>query len=429
MEKATDIISKHDLSILRDLAAKQMEYAALPIMHERTREWFLHNELKGDRPMIHLELWTFGDEIIPDRLRCAGERARAIESSLLQNFLNYELFNDDKIVPPFFPLTIHVSFKLFNTDSKRDHAADSKGRQIGYKFEYLIDDLEKDIHKLEQTQWVSDLEGTFREKAFLEDIFGDILPVRIIGRCAGASLTQHVVHLMGMEAMFMAMYDCPEALHSLMKRISDDYIAWYQSLESQKLILPTNTYTHVAQGTWAFTHELPGPDLKDLITNEPMAVVKLDQIWGYMDSQETVGISPAMFESFFFPYYLKIGKLFGLLSYGCCEPVDLIWDSCLSQFNNLRKVSISPWCNEEKMGERLRGSSVIFHRKPSPNFLGVGYHFDEDGFTDHIRKTMLAARGCKLEITMRDVYSLGGDPDKARRAVAIIRHLSETVWK
>ena len=429
MEKAADIISKQDLVILRDLAKTQMEVASLPVMQERTREWFLHNDLKGKRPMIHLELWTFGDEIIPDKMRCEGEKAREIESSLLQSFLNYELFDDDRIVPPFYPLQIHVGFKLFNADIKRDHVADSKGRQIGHKFEYLIDDLEKDSQKLDQTQWFTDLDRTYQEKAFLEELFGDILPVRIIGRGAGISLTQHVVHLMGMEAMFMAMYDCPDALHALMKRITDDYMAWYQFLESQKLILPTNTYTQVAQGTWAFTHELPGPDLTQLIQKAPVDSVKLDQIWGYMDSQETVGLSPEMFEDFFFPYYKRAGDLFGLLSYGCCEPVDSIWDTCVSQFKNLRKVSISPWCDEEKMGERLRGSSVIFHRKPSPNFLGVGYHFDADGFSEHIRKTMLAARGCKLEITMRDVYSLGGDPGKARRAVAIIRQLTETVWQ
>ena len=429
MDKAADIISKHDLMILRDLAMKQMAYASLPIMQERTREWFLHNALKGKRPMIHLELWTFGEEILPERMRCEGKRARAIESSLLQNFLNYELFDDDKIVPPFYPLSIHLDFKLFNADIKRDHAADSHGRQVGHKFEYLINDLEEDMGTLGKTQWSADLDRTYREKVFLEELFGDILPVRIIGRCAGASLTQDVVHLMGMEAMFMAMYDCPEALHDLMKRITDDYLAWYRFLESQKLILPTNTYTLVGQGTWAFTQELPGPSLADLLEKSPIDAVTLDKTWGYMDSQETVGISPDMFESFFFPYYKRIGDLFGLLSYGCCEPVDTIWDNCISKFDNLRKVSISPWCSEEKMGEQLRGSSVIFHRKPSPNFLGVGYDFDEEGFSDHIRKTMHAARGCKLEITMRDVYSLGGNPGKARRAVEIIRQLTESVWQ
>ena len=41
-----------------------------------------------------------------------------------------------------------------------------------------------------------------------------------------------------------------------------------------------------------------------------------------MDSQETVSISPDMYGEFIFPYYKKVAERYGLLSYGCCEPVD-----------------------------------------------------------------------------------------------------------
>ncbi|MDL2293330.1 hypothetical protein LJC60_01715 [Ruminococcaceae bacterium OttesenSCG-928-D13] len=76
-----------------------------------------------------------------------------------------------------------------------------------------------------------------------------------------------------------------------------------------------------------------------------------------------------MYAEFVFPYYERIAQVYGRLSYGCCEPVDPVWDM-VSRLPNLRKISISPWCNEEKMGEALRGSSIIYHRKPSPTSLG-----------------------------------------------------------
>ena len=107
--------------------------------------------------------------------------------------------------------------------------------------------------------------------------------------------------------------------------------------------------------------------------------------------------------------------------YGCCEPVDPIWDRCISTLKNLRKVSISPWCNEEIMSEKLRGTNIIYHRKPSPNFLGVGTTLDEDAFRQHIRKSLTLARGCKMEITQRDVYTINNDIAKARRYVQIIK--------
>jgi hypothetical protein len=147
-----------------------------------------------------------------------------------------------------------------------------------------------------------------------------------------------------------------------------------------------------------------------------------------MNSQESVGISPGMYSTFIFPYYRDIADRFGLVYYGCCEPVHAIWDSYVSQLPHLRKVSVSAWCNEEFMGEALRGSRVIYSRKPSPNFIGVGTDFDAEGFRQHIRNTLRAARGCTLEFIFRDVYTLSGDRTKPGRAVEITRELIDEMW-
>jgi hypothetical protein len=190
-------------------------------------------------------------------------------------------------------------------------------------------------------------------------------------------------------------------------------------LEKEQLILPTVGGEGLGQGTFCYTEDLPG---YDIFERRPL---KTKDVWGYMDSQETVGISPDMFEEFIFPYYKKIADKFGLLSYGCCEPVHSIWENCLSRLDNLRKISISPWCNEEYMGEQLRGKKIIYHRKPSPNYLGVGKELDEHALRQHIKKTVKAARGCNLEITQRDVYTVNNSIDKVKRYVEIIREECE----
>ena len=151
-------------------------------------------------------------------------------------------------------------------------------------------------------------------------------------------------------------------------------------------------------------------------------------VWGFMDSQETVSISPDMYGEFIFPYYKKIAQTFGLLSYGCCEPVSAVWDD-IKTMENLCKVSISPWCDEEFMGRQLRGKNIVYLRKPSPNYLGVGDVMDEEALREHIRKTLQAAAGCELEITQRDVYTIHHDEDKARRFIAIIREEIANHWK
>ena len=101
--------------------------------------------------------------------------------------------------------------------------------------------------------------------------------------------------------------------------------------------------------------------------------------------------------------------------------MDKIWDDYISRLPNLAKVSISAWCDEEVMGEKLKDSPVIYSRKPSPNFVGVPEVFDEEAFATHIRKTARAARDCNVEIIMRDIYTLKGDRKRAKRAVDIAR--------
>ena len=418
------IISAQDREILREVAKMQLEHANMESNKERIKLWYKHNSLQGDRPLIHLEMWTFAQEILPQRLKCQGEFARQVETNLYCNFLNQQLFDDDRVTPDYYPLNYDTHFELFSIKIKKDLTTAADGSQsVGHHFVSVVEDLEDDYDKLKNTDFGVDLESTEAKKRAIEEAIGDILPVKLQMDCLYNVPTQMLVHFMSMENMMFNMYDYPELFKEMMDRIANDTLAYYRMLEEKRLILPTVSFESVGQGTWSFNNELPGYEewQKRPFTTK--------DVWGFMDSQETVGISPQMYEEFIFPCYKKISEQYGLLSYGCCEPVDPIWDNCISKLENLRKVSISPWCNEEVMGERLQGSKVIFHRKPSPNFLGVNPTLDEEAVRAHIRKSLQAARGCKMEITQRDVYTIHNDIAKARRYVEIIRQEIENHWK
>lgn len=411
-------ITPQERTLLRELAKKQLEYAMLPAMKQKTEQWTLHNDLKGDVPMIHVETWTFSGDIFPE-LKCTSETARKIEWQLLEQIVNYELIQDDRVVPPYFFYNWQIHRELFNLPIKTAHASNSSGNDLGHQFLHQITDLPKDLPTLQKTNFSVDREETLRWKGFVEDLLGDILPVKLSMHSLNACLSQDIVHLMGMENMIYSIVDYPDEFQAFIKMISDDYIAFFKWMEQEKLLAANNTYNGVGNGTFGFSNVLPGKT-ENLTTHD---------CWGFMDSQETISISPEMFGEFFFPYYEAVGKLFGLLSYGCCEPVHNIWEPYLSKLPHIRKVSISPWCDEEFMGEALRGSDVIYHRKPSPNFVGVGSQLDEEAFSQHLTKTLKAAAGCKLEFSFRDIYSLGGDKSKPRRAVQILRDLIEKHWK
>ena len=88
---------------------------------------------------------------------------------------------------------------------------------------------------------------------------------------------------------------------------------------------------------------------------------------------------------------------------------------------HLKKVSISQWTNEEVMGEALRGTGIVFSRKPAPQFLGLDVHLNEDAWRAHIRDTLRATRDVPVEFIVRDVYTVHGNLDKPRRAVQLAR--------
>jgi len=125
----------------------------------------------------------------------------------------------------------------------------------------------------------------------------------------------------------------------------------------------------------------------------------------------------------------EIANRCGLLSYGCCEPVHSLWEKCLSRLKTLRKLSVSEWADEDYIGEAIRGTNIVFHRKPFPNFIGVDKVFDETAFLKHMEHTVKAARGCPLEVTFRDVYSVQGEPQRLPKAVDIVREAFSRWWQ
>ena len=407
-----------DKEILRELAKHKIELHNEERNQQNIKDWLLHNTCRSERPMIHTDITGAWNEIFPKRFKCEDPFAKDIEMRLWLSFYSYDVFGDDYPVSGYFQIEWNTRFIAFGLEPKRTYPNTETGQAaLGYKIDYLVEDFKRDFHKLGKSVFQLDKESTIKYAEDAADIIGDILPVKIEARSLYSVPTRDIVHIMGMETMFMAMYDEPELFHEMMRRFADDTIEYFRFLETNDVLNTTVGAEYLGQGSWCYTDELPssGP-------------VTAKSIWGFLDSQETVGVSPKMFDEMIFPYYKRIADQYGLLSYGCCEPVHPFWESSLCKFDNLRKITISPWCDEEYMGEALRGSKIIYHRKPSSDFLGVGTVLDEDAFRKHIRKTLKAAAGCTLEITQRDIYTINNDEPKARRYVEIIKEEINNNW-
>jgi hypothetical protein len=404
-----------DRTRIREVAARQMEYASLPVMDERREMWYALNDGRaGARPPVIIEVWTFDDDFMAGaELKCESEYGRAIERGFVRNIRNHELINDDKVMPDSCLVGWHISDTGHGVDVASESAEDAEGRSTGYRFLHPIKNLKEDMHMLKPGVSSVDREATFATRDFLDELFGDIMPVRIGPSHYGpGSLSFHFIQLMGMEAFFMAMHDSPGEVHQLMAFLRDNNLRFLRWAEQEGLLFLNNNNQSSAS-SFHFTTLLPADDYGG-------GPARLKDLWGQSDSQETVGISPEMFHEFCFPYYKDVCEPFGLIYFGCCEPADVFWND-LSGLPHLKKISISPWCNEQFMGEALRGTNVVFSRKPDPNFLSVDRTLDEEAWAKHVRVTMDAAREVFMEIIIRDVYTLHGDIANARKAIDIAR--------
>ena len=409
-------IPDSERTYLRELARKQAEYAALPVMAQRRQMWYdLNDGRAGARPPVIIETWTFDRDFMPESVhRCAPGAGRTIETQLLRNIRNHELIDDDKVMPDSFDIGWFVDIDEMGVPITNEHAKDSQGVELGYHTVHPIHNLKEDLHKLKPAVCRVDREGTRAWQAYVEELLDGCLPVQLTAGTFGyTGLTQRVVALMGMEAYFEAMYDYPDEVHELMSFLRDNALRVMRWAEDEELLRLNNGNCSSFGSSYSFTNKLPAPGRGN-------GHVRLCDMWGSANSQETVGVSPQMFHEFCFPYYRDVCEPLGLLYYGCCEPAHPFWDD-IGQLPHLKKVSISRWCDEAFMGEALRGADIVFSRKPNPNFLSVDTTLDESAWAAHIRDTLDATRGTSVEFIMRDVYTVHGNLNNPRRAVEIAR--------
>jgi hypothetical protein len=93
----------------------------------------------------------------------------------------------------------------------------------------------------------------------------------------------------------------------------------------------------------------------------------------------------------------------------------------IKRIPNLRRVSISPWCDQAMMAETL-GDDYIFCRKPNPAMISTG-HFDDEAIREDLRETVRLVGDGPLELVMKDVHTLNRDPERLGRWVTLAREV------
>jgi len=409
-------LTPDDVDRLRRLAARIVEMAKSAENIERKRAWLSLDAGDGDRTMILAEADAIKDANFPLNnlpITCESPFGRQIERELRATIWKFEELRDDRVVSPCWNLNWQVTVSNYGIDAVV-HRPDEGGPMGAYRWDPALRDFNRDFHLLKPRTYRVDRAATWASQERLNNLFGDILHVRIRGNFWWSmGLTMTAARLVGMENMMLMMYDNPDGLHRLMTFLRDDHLAYAEWLEREGLLSLNNENDYVGSGSCGYAAHLPALDAR------PSVATRLRDLWVLAESQETVGVSPELFDEFVFQYQLPIVQRFGACYYGCCEPLHTRLH-VIRRIPNLRKVSVSAWADQALMAQAL-GREVVFSRKPNPTLISAG-RFDEEHIRQDLRETLEVAAGCRLEIIMRTVHTLANEPRRLARWVELARN-------
>ena len=410
-----------DLKTLRELASKVREIADGAKNKDCVRLWRGLDEGRNERPLLLAEEGS-AELVMPGfKPKCKEKWAQAEEWMLLRHIIHHDMIRDDWPVEPFVNVPWMISKSDFGVEIKHVFPDGDFESKTAFHIDHPLKDLEADFHKLKHRSFSVDRAGTLAKKALLESVYDGLLGVEIRGNpwwTLGLTIT--AIDLIGLENLMIYMYEQPEALHKLMDFLSADNIALVKWMEAEGLLTLNNLNDYIGSGSRGYTAALPQSDFN--------GKVRTCDLWALIESQETVGVGPELYEEFVFQYEQRIAKLFGRVYLGCCEPVHNRWH-VIRKLDNLKRVSVSPWCDEKFMAEAL-GRDYVYSRKPNPSLISME-SFDEELIKADLRKTLTLtkANGCPTEIIMKDVHTMSGHPERLGRWVELARQEIAKIYR
>ena len=393
--------SPDDIRIVRELATRVAEIAALPAQEEKRALWRGLNALRPVRPMVMVDQVCWNEMNIDDELTlvCEDPGCRGYEDFLRRTLFQWKHFPVDMVVEGFVRVPKAVYNTGFGVGAQEEVAVtDPTNSVVGHRFANQFS-TEEDLEKIKMPQISHDPAETERRLAFANELFGDILEVRAEGVDPYVSLWDPISTWMSVEGALWGLADQPELMHKLVGRVTDGYATMLDQVEEQGLLCGSQSLIHC---TGAYVDELPAPGY------DP-AHPRCKDIWTFGLAQMFSTVSPRMFREFEVDYASRICARFGLVYYGCCDPLDRKMAE-VRLIPNVRKVSMSAWVDED-LGASEIGGEYVYSRKPNPAVLATD-NFDGA----HARAELVASRevckrhGCPLEIIMKDVSTVRYDP-------------------
>jgi len=396
-------VNRKDRTILRDLAARVAEIAALPAQQETVRLWKALNGLKPVRPMVMIDQipWHEMDVGGELSLQTTDDFCRPLETDLRRTLYAWKRMPVDRLVEPVVKIPKVIRGADFGIKIIEQKAVtDANNDVISHRY---IDQLqtEDDLQKIRDPQVALDAQATARAEERALEIFDGILDVRMQGLFPMFALWDLIVTWHSPENVLLDLACRPEFVHRLMSRFTAANLSLLDQLETQGLLGGAQPAIHC---TGAFSHELPA-------SGYDPASPRAKDLWTCGMAQIFSSVSPSMHQEFELAYAEEWHSRFGLVYYGCCEPLHKKLD-IVRRIPNLRKISMSAWVVQEEGAQEI-GPDFVFSRKPNPAFL-AGDAWSPERVEQDLRDTLecCARHGCPLELILKDISTVRYQPQR-----------------
>jgi hypothetical protein len=399
------LLCESDQTVLRKLATQVATAAADPVNARRERLWQRLNDMDAVRPMVWIneipwhEMDVDGELTIQTRHPWAQSQERELRRLVYQ----WRHMPGDMIVNDYLscPLAIHsTDFGIIEeVDIVR---TDATSDIVSRRFHKQIHDF-PDLEKIRMPVVTHDRQATEYSYAAMCELYGDILPVRTVGQThIWFTPWDYLIRWWGIEEAMIDMCERPDLVHAAVERMVDAWMVELDQFVAENLLALDCNNTRIGSGGYGYTADLPGPE------HDPRHV-RPHNMWGCSNAQIFSEVSPQFHWEFALEHDIRWLDRWGLNYYGCCEPLDGKAD-LLKRIPRLRKVSVTPWCKTERAVETI-GPHWIMSRKPNPAIFAEE-HWNPDRARRDLREFLDRARGCQVELIMKDISTVRRQPQR-----------------
>jgi hypothetical protein len=333
--------------------------------------------------------------------QCTDPFLKRFEGLMRQRLYQWQHFPVDAVYDPWIDIPKAVHNTGFGIKIQEETLAHESGNSVvSHDYENLFK-TEADLDRIKTPQVTHDEKETERRMSIAHEIFDGIIAIRSHGMETYLSLWDPLSMWMSVEEALMAFIDKPDFLHQILDRMTNGYLALLDQLEEKGVLCQPLSTIHC---TGAYTDELPADGF------DP-AKPRCKDNWMFSMAQMLGTVSPEMFDEFEVQYISRLAERFGLVYYGCCEPLDKKMEQ-VRKIPNVRKVSMSPWADHNNGAAEI-GRDFVFSSKPNPANVAMST-FDPDLIRKELTgiKEACDANGCPVEFILKDISTVCHHPER-----------------